>query len=53
MSHAGLVELSEGLISILPAGRLEIDAICQLFEQEVNNSALSSRHEWIDHDACL
>ncbi|MDD2047677.1 coproporphyrinogen III oxidase [Pseudomonas putida] len=53
MSHTGLVELSEGLISILPAGRLEVDAICQLFEQEVNNPALASRHEWIDHDASL
>ncbi len=53
MNRAGLVELSEGLISILPAGRLEVDAICQLFEQEVNNSALSSHHEWIDHDVGL
>lgn len=53
MNRAGLVELSEGYLSILPAGRLEVDAICQLFEQGVNSSVLSCDHEWIDHDASL
>ncbi len=53
MARAGLVELGEQYISILPAGRLEVDVICQLFEQDVNNSALSSQHDWIDHDASI
>lgn len=53
MARTGLVELGEQYISILPAGRLEVDAICQLFEQDVNNSAPSSQHDWIDHDASI
>ncbi|WP_095082408.1 coproporphyrinogen III oxidase [Pseudomonas sp. Irchel s3h17] len=53
MSEDGLVELSERFISILPAGRLEVDAICQVFEQDVNHPGHSSPQELIDHDACL
>ncbi|MNP44434.1 Oxygen-independent coproporphyrinogen-III oxidase [compost metagenome] len=51
MSRAGLVELSARYISILPAGRVEVDAICQLFEQ--SSPGLSLHQQWVDHDASL
>ncbi len=50
MSRAGLVELNEDFISILPAGRLEVDAICQLFEHLAQPGPASSL-DWQDHDA--
>ncbi|MNT01589.1 Oxygen-independent coproporphyrinogen-III oxidase [compost metagenome] len=53
MSRAGLVELNERFISILPAGRAQVDSICQVFEQQVNGTGLTSNHEWVDHDASL
>lgn len=53
MSRAGLVELNERFISILPAGRAQVDSICQVFEQQVNSKGLTSNHEWVDHDASL
>ncbi|KJK16940.1 coproporphyrinogen III oxidase [Pseudomonas sp. 2(2015)] len=43
MRRTGLVEVSARHISILPAGRVNVDAICQLFEQQ----------QWVDHDAGL
>nr|BFD41781.1 oxygen-independent coproporphyrinogen III oxidase [Pseudomonas sp. FFPRI_1] len=49
MNRAGLVALREDFISILPAGRLEVDAICQLFEQPTPPSPASSL-DWLDHD---
>ncbi|WP_095162703.1 hypothetical protein [Pseudomonas sp. Irchel 3F5] len=51
MSRAGLVELSARYISILPAGRVEVDAICQLFDQ--SSPGLSLHQQWVDHDASL
>jgi oxygen-independent coproporphyrinogen-3 oxidase len=33
LSRDGLIELSDRFISILPAGRSEVDAICNLFEK--------------------
>ncbi|MCP3750588.1 coproporphyrinogen III oxidase [Pseudomonas sp. SBB6] len=51
MSRAGLVELGAGYISILPAGRVDVDAICQLFEQ--SSPGLSLHQQWVDHDASL
>ncbi|MDQ0127052.1 oxygen-independent coproporphyrinogen-3 oxidase [Pseudomonas lini] len=33
LSHDGLIELSDRFISILPAGRQDVDAICNLFEK--------------------
>ncbi|MDF9893255.1 UNVERIFIED_ORG: oxygen-independent coproporphyrinogen-3 oxidase [Pseudomonas vranovensis] len=51
MSRAGLVELGAGYISILPAGRVEVDAICQLFEQ--SSPGLSLHQQWVDHDVSL
>lgn len=50
MSSAGLVELSEDFISILPAGRLEVDAICQLFEH-LAPAGPEAGSDWLDHDA--
>ncbi|MGC5699014.1 coproporphyrinogen III oxidase [Pseudomonas sp. NFXW11] len=49
MSRAGLVELREDFISILPAGRLEVDVICQLFEQQAPAPACAL--DWRDHDS--
>ena len=40
LSRDGLIELSDRFISILPAGRQEVDAICSLFERKVD----SARH---------
>ncbi|MCU0117905.1 coproporphyrinogen III oxidase [Pseudomonas sp. B2M1-30] len=40
LNRDGLIELSERFISILPAGRQEVDAICSLFEKESG----SARH---------
>ncbi|QBF26467.1 coproporphyrinogen III oxidase [Pseudomonas tructae] len=51
MSRAGLVELSVRYISILPAGRVEVDAICQLFAP--SSPGLSLHQQWVDHDASL
>ncbi|WP_191486941.1 coproporphyrinogen III oxidase [Pseudomonas sp. FEN] len=53
MARDGLVELSERFISILPAGRPEVDAICQLFVADVHSPAYSPHHEFVEHDACL
>ncbi|WP_248797701.1 coproporphyrinogen III oxidase [Pseudomonas sp. MWU13-2105] len=53
MARDGLVELSERFISILPAGRRELDAICQLFDADVNRPAYSAHHEFVEHDAYL
>lgn len=50
MARAGLVELSEDFISILPAGRLEVDRICQLFEQ-LERPTVDLYQQWQDHDA--
>ncbi|UVL59500.1 coproporphyrinogen III oxidase [Pseudomonas sp. B21-032] len=51
MQRDGLVELSARYISILPVGRVEVDAICQLFEQ--NSQGLAFHQQWVDHDASL
>lgn len=40
LSRDGLIELSDRFISILPAGRPEVDAICNLFEKD----SASARH---------
>jgi oxygen-independent coproporphyrinogen-3 oxidase len=40
LSREGLIELSDRFISILPAGRPEVDAICNLFEKDSG----SARH---------
>ena len=40
LSRDGLIELSDRFISILPAGRPEVDAICNLFEKDSG----SARH---------
>ncbi|PAU58355.1 coproporphyrinogen III oxidase [Pseudomonas sp. PICF141] len=40
LSRDGLIELSDRFISILPAGRPDVDAICNLFEQDSG----SARH---------
>lgn len=53
LEQRGLVELSPRFISILPVGRLEVDAICQLFAQPANGVGHSSNHEWVEHDADL
>ncbi len=36
LSRDGLIELSSRMISILPAARLEVDAICNLFERDLD-----------------
>lgn len=46
----GLIELSERFISILPAGRPQLDAICNLFQQPVGAAQPDSHSEWINHD---
>jgi oxygen-independent coproporphyrinogen-3 oxidase len=38
LSREGLIELSGRFISILPAGRPEVDAICNLFEKDVGGA---------------
>jgi oxygen-independent coproporphyrinogen-3 oxidase len=43
MSRDGLIELSESFISILPAGRLEVDAICNLFEKDLGGARTQLR----------
>jgi oxygen-independent coproporphyrinogen-3 oxidase len=41
LSRDGLIELSDRFISILPAGRPEVDAICNLFEKDLGCEALT------------
>ncbi len=43
MSRDGLIELSDRFISILPAGRLEVDAICNLFEKDLGGARTQLR----------
>ena len=50
LSWNGLVELSDRFISILPAGRLEVDSICQLFQQEPGSPGLACAGECIEPD---
>jgi oxygen-independent coproporphyrinogen-3 oxidase len=38
LSRDGLIELSDRFISILPAGRPEVDAICNLFEKDLGGA---------------
>jgi oxygen-independent coproporphyrinogen-3 oxidase len=38
LSREGLIELSDRFISILPAGRSEADAICNLFEKDLGSA---------------
>ncbi|CRL52209.1 coproporphyrinogen III oxidase [Pseudomonas sp. P154a] len=38
LSRDGLIELSDRFISILPAGRPEVDAICNLFEKDLDGA---------------
>ncbi|MNI13406.1 Oxygen-independent coproporphyrinogen-III oxidase [compost metagenome] len=40
LNRDGLIELSDRFLSILPAGRQEVDVICNLFEKELG----SARH---------
>jgi oxygen-independent coproporphyrinogen-3 oxidase len=50
LQRNGLIELSERFISILPAGRPQLDAICNLFQQPVGAAQPDSHSEWINHD---
>jgi oxygen-independent coproporphyrinogen-3 oxidase len=45
LSRDGLIELSDRFISILPAGRLEVDAICNLFEKDLGGARTQLRVE--------
>lgn len=49
----GLIELSERFISILPAGRPHVDAICNLFEKDSGGAGREPYSEWIDHDTFI
>lgn len=46
----GLIELSERFISILPAGRPHVDAICNVFEKDSGGAGHEPPCEWMDHD---
>ncbi|WP_237881524.1 coproporphyrinogen III oxidase [Pseudomonas sp. PGPR40] len=50
LSRDGLIELSDRFISILPAGRPHVDAICNLFEKDSDGAGHAPHREWIDHD---
>lgn len=50
LSRDGLIELSDRFISILPAGRPHVDAICNLFEKDSGGAGQEPHYEWIDHD---
>ncbi|WP_030130691.1 coproporphyrinogen III oxidase [Pseudomonas sp. QTF5] len=50
LSRDGLIELSNRFISILPAGRPHVDAICNLFEKDSGGAGHEPHCEWIDHD---
>jgi oxygen-independent coproporphyrinogen-3 oxidase len=50
LSRDGLIELSDRFISILPAGRPQVDTICNLFEQGLGGASHEPSCEWIDHD---
>jgi oxygen-independent coproporphyrinogen III oxidase len=45
-----LIELSERFISILPAGRPHVDAICNVFEKDSGGAGHEPPCEWMDHD---
>ncbi|OLF53474.1 hypothetical protein [Pseudomonas chlororaphis] len=51
LSWSGLVELSDRFISILPAGRPEVDSICQLFEEDLNSPGQACARECIEPDS--
>jgi oxygen-independent coproporphyrinogen-3 oxidase len=50
LSRDGLIELSDRFISILPAGRPHVDAVCNLFEKDSDGAGHEPHYEWIDHD---
>lgn len=50
LSRDGLIELSDRFISILPAGRPHVDAVCNLFEKDSDGAGHEPLCEWIDHD---
>ncbi|MEB0046677.1 MULTISPECIES: coproporphyrinogen III oxidase [unclassified Pseudomonas] len=50
LASDGLIELSDRFISILPAGRPHVDAICNLFEKDSGGGGHEPHSEWIDHD---
>ncbi|MGE7958289.1 coproporphyrinogen III oxidase [Pseudomonas sp. NPDC089530] len=53
LSWNGQVELSDRFISILPAGRLEVDSICQLFQEDLNSPGQACGQPCIEPDAGL
>ncbi|WP_198919019.1 coproporphyrinogen III oxidase [Pseudomonas chlororaphis] len=53
LSWSGLVEVSERFISILPAGRLEVDSICQLFQEDLNSPGQAAGCACVEPDSGL
>ncbi|MEA9978570.1 MULTISPECIES: coproporphyrinogen III oxidase [unclassified Pseudomonas] len=50
LSCDGLIELSYRFICILEAGKPQVAAICNLFEQNLCGAGHEAPSEWIDHD---
>ena len=50
LQRNGLIDLSERFISILPGGRPQLDAICNLFQTPAGDAQRDAHSDWINHD---